>query len=227
MTLAAGAAVWPLVARAQRATWRIGCLVTGSPESHGPFVAAFRQRLAEFGHVEGRDYILDLRWANGQGDRLQPLADELAQRAPDLFVAATTAGALAARRVMPDRPIVAATLIDPIGAGLVTSFARPGGNVTGMLISFETLLGKQVEVAREMIPGASRIGMLINPGNPVSPFQRDHAEASAPALGVRLVPVEARSPDELEVAFQTFAREPSDIVLVLLDAMFITPDLNS
>src|SRR4051812_34169081 len=74
MTLAAGAAAWPLVARAQRATWRIGCLVTGSPESRGPFVAAFRQRLAEFGHVEGRDFILDLRWANGQGDRLQPLA---------------------------------------------------------------------------------------------------------------------------------------------------------
>src|SRR3954452_4301280 len=130
-------------------------------------------------------FILDLRWARGQGGRLQPLADEFAQRAPDLLVAATTAAALAARHVMPDRPIVAATLIDPIGAGLVASFARPGGNVTGMLISFETLLGKQVEVAREMIPGASRIGMLINPGNPVSSFQRDHAEAFAPALGGR------------------------------------------
>ena len=118
--------------------------MTGSPESHGQFVAAFRQRLGELGHIEPRDFILDLRWAGGQGDRLPALADELALLAPDLVVTATGAAAIAVKRAMPAIPIVAANLIDPIGLGLVTSLARPGGNVTGTLLSFETLLGKQL-----------------------------------------------------------------------------------
>jgi putative tryptophan/tyrosine transport system substrate-binding protein len=222
MTLGAAAAAWPLIAGAQRVGRRIGCLVTGSPESHGQFVAAFRQRLGELGHIEPRDFILDLRWAGGQGDRLPALADELALLAPDLVVTATTAAAIAVKRAMPAIPIVAANLIDPIGLGLVTSLARPGGNVTGTLLSFETLLGKQLELAREAIPGASRMGMLVNPSNPVNRLQRENAEATAPAFGVTLLPIETRSPEDLEAAFETFARERSEIVLVLLDAMFIT-----
>jgi putative ABC transport system substrate-binding protein len=213
---------WPLVARAQHVRRRIGCLVTGTPASHGQFVAAFRQRLGELGYLEPRDFILELRWAGGQLDRLPALADELAVLAPDLVVTATTGAALAAKRAMPTIPVISATLIDPIGAGLVTSHAYPGGNVTGTLISFETLLGKQIELAREVIPNASRIGMLVNPNNPVNPFQRKHAEATAPVMGIRLVPVEARSPEDLEAAFRIFSRERSEIVLILLDAMFIT-----
>jgi putative ABC transport system substrate-binding protein len=220
--LGGSAAAWSFSSRAQGAVRRIGCLVTGSRESHGQFVAAFRQRLRELGHFEPQDFILELRWADGQLDRLPALADELALLAPDLIVTATTGAALAAKRAMPAIPIISATLIDPIGAGLVTSHARPGGNVTGTLISFETLLGKQLELAREVIPGASRIGMLLNPNNPVNAFQRKHAEATAAAMGVRLVPVETRSPEDLDAAFETFAREHSEIVLVLLDAMFIT-----
>ena len=86
---------------------------------------------------------------------------------------------------MPATPIVSANLIDPIGAGLVASYARPGGNVTGTLISFDTLLSKQLELAREMIPGATTIGMLINPDNVVNAFQREQAEATAPTMGIR------------------------------------------
>src|SRR5215204_6702283 len=98
MTLGAAAAAWPLIARAQRVGRRIGCLVSGSPESHGQFVAAFRQRLGELGYVEPRDFILELRWAGGQGDRLPALADELALLAPDLVVTATAAAVMAATR---------------------------------------------------------------------------------------------------------------------------------
>jgi putative ABC transport system substrate-binding protein len=217
----AGAA-WPLSAFAQGVPRRIGCLVTGSPEPHGRFVAVFWQRLGELGYIEPRDLVLLLRWAYGQGDRLPALADELALLTPDLVVTATTAAALAVRRVMPAVPIVSATLIDPIGAGLVASYARPGGNVTGTLISFETLPSKQLELARETIPGATRIGMLMNPNNVVNALQRKHAEATAPAMGVTLVPVEVRSPEHLDTAFSTFARERCEIVLILLDAMFIT-----
>jgi putative ABC transport system substrate-binding protein len=208
-------------ARAQAAR-RIGCLVTGSPQSHGPFVEAFRRRLRELGHEESRDVSLHLRWAEGRNERLPALAQELAGIGPDLVVTATSAAALAARAVMPDTPIVSATLIDPIGIGLVTSLARPGGTVTGTLISFETLLGKQVELARELIPSASRVGLLVNPSNPANPFQRDNAAAYGPALGVKLLPLEARSVGEIEAAFATFAREHVEIVLILLDALFIT-----
>jgi putative ABC transport system substrate-binding protein len=118
IALGAAAAAWPLIARAQHVGKRIGCLVTGSPESHGQFVAAFRQRLGELGYLEPRDFILELRWAGGQLDRLPALASELALLAPDLVVTATTGAALAAKQVMPATPIVSATLIDSIGAGL-------------------------------------------------------------------------------------------------------------
>jgi putative ABC transport system substrate-binding protein len=220
--LGATAAAWPLIARAQGVPRRIGCLVTGSPASHGAFVSAFRQGLGELGYIEGRDIVLILRWAHGQGDRLPALADELALLAPHLVVTATTAAAIAVKRAMPAIPIVSATLIDPIGAGLVASYARPGGNVTGTLISLETLPGKQLEHARVVIPGATKIGMLINPSNPVNTFQRKHAEAIAPAMGVKLVPLEARSPEDLDAAFGTFAGERCEAVLILLDATFIT-----
>src|SRR5215212_5712250 len=216
------AVAWPPIARAQNVPRRIGCLVTGSPESHGAFVAAFRQSLREFGYVEGRDVVLILRWAYGQATRLPSLADEFALLAPDLVVTATTAAAVAVKRVMPATPIVSANLIDPIRAGLVASYARPGGNVTGILISFDTLFSKQLERAREVFPGAITIGMPNNPDNPVNAFPREQAEATAPAMGIRLVPVEVRSPNDLEGAFSTFARQQSEIVLVLLDAMFIT-----
>lgn len=107
-----------------------------------------RQRLAQLGYVEPRDIELVLKWAHGRGDLLQPLAEQLALLAPDLVVTATTAAAMAVKRAMPTVPIVSATLIDPIGAGLVESYARPGGTVTGTLISLETLPGKQLEPAR-------------------------------------------------------------------------------
>lgn len=223
--LVGGAAAWPLAADAQQSgrVRRVGCLVTGSPDSHGPFVAAFRRRLGEMGYVEGRDLVFDLRWAQGELERLPALADELAGLAPDLVVTATSAAAVAARRAMPRVPIVSATLVDPIGVGLVASLARPGGNVTGVsLVSFETLLGKQLDLAREVIPGVREVGMLVNTRNPAALFQRDHAEAAAPGLGIRLTPVEVRSPEDLDVAFDALARQGSEMVLVLADALFIT-----
>jgi putative ABC transport system substrate-binding protein len=219
---ALGAAAVGPVAADVPGSRRIGCLVTGSPKSHGSFVEAFRQRLRDLGHAEPRDFTLLALWAEGQSDRLKPLAQELALLSPDLVVTATSAAALAAKAAMPNTPIVSATLINPIGVGLVASLARPSGTVTGTLISFETLLGKQVELAREMIPGASTVGMLVNPNNPANPFQRDNAASYGPALGVKLLPVEARSTSEIEAAFDVFSRERAEIVLILLDALFIT-----
>jgi putative ABC transport system substrate-binding protein len=220
-----GAAAWPLSAHAQQRgrLWRIACLVTGSPESHGGFVAAFRRRLGEMGYVEGRDVAFELRWAQGQVDRLPALATEIAGLGPDVVVTATAAAAVAAKQAMPATPIVSATLVDPIGTGLVTGLARPGGNVTGIsLLSFESLLGKQLDLAREVIPDARRVGMLVNTRNPAAVFQRDHALAAAPTLGLDLKPIEVHTAEELEATFRTFAHDGSQIVLVPADALFIT-----
>src|SRR4051794_15290649 len=180
-----------------RRVHRVACLVSGSQQSHGAHVDAFREGLRELGHVERRDFTLDLRWADGRLDSLSVLAGELALLKPDLVVTAISAAALAVRQVMPGTPIVSVTLGDPIGLGLVASYARPGGNVTGILFSFDTLPGKQLELARELKPGARTIGVLVNMGNPTGSLQRRHAEAVAPALSMRLVSAEIRSADDL------------------------------
>src|SRR3954453_6609664 len=201
---------------------RLACLVSGSQQSHGPHVDAFREGLRDAGYVEGRDFTLDLRWAGGRLESLSVLAGELALLKPDLVVTATSAAALAVREAMPGTPIVSVTLGDPIGLGLVASYARPGGNVTGILFSFDTLPGKQLELARELKPGARTIGMLVNMGNPTGCLQRRHAEAVAPALSMRLVSADIRSADDLEAAFKALLRERVEFVLVLSDPITMT-----
>jgi putative ABC transport system substrate-binding protein len=224
ITLLGGAATWPLAARAQHATHiaRISCLIPGSRESHGPFVAAFKQRLGQLGYVEGQSFVLDLRWAEGKVDRFPALARELALLAPDVVVAAATAAALAAKEAMPTTPIVCPFLIDPIGLGLVASHNRPGGNVTGIMHTLEGLLGKQLELAREITPGVARFGLLVNMGNPSNVSQRRDAETTAPALGVNLMMVDVHSLADIDGAFQTFKREHREFVVVLSDLLFTT-----
>jgi putative tryptophan/tyrosine transport system substrate-binding protein len=223
--LGLGATVaWPRAARAQQGgrVRRIGCLVSGSPESHGQFVAAFRQRLEELGYREGRDITLELRWAEGRVERLPGLAAELASLKPEVVVTAIAAAAVAAKQAMPTVPVVSATLADPVGLGLVASYARPGGTVTGILFSLDTLLGKQLELAREMKPGTSRIGMLVNMRNPSNVAQRRDAEATAPALGIELAALDVRGPEDLEAALGTLTRAGSEFLLVPGDSIFVT-----
>jgi putative tryptophan/tyrosine transport system substrate-binding protein len=124
ITLMSGAAAWPLASQAARVA-RIGCLIPGTPQSHGPFISVFRQGLDQFGYEEGRDYVLDLRWAEGKVDRFPMLAEELALLAPDIIVAATSAAALAAKQTMATISIVCPFLTDPIRLGLVASHNRP------------------------------------------------------------------------------------------------------
>jgi putative ABC transport system substrate-binding protein len=221
ITLLGGTSLWPRFAVAQRIP-RIGCLVSGSLDSHGPFVAAFRQGLGALGYVEGRDMILDLRWADGQVERLAPLAEELAALKPDIVVTAIAAAAVAAKKAMPTVPIVSATLSDPIGLGLVASHNRPGGTVTGILFTVDGLLGKQLELARELKPSARRIGMLVNMRNPSNVVQRRDAEATAPALGTTLAVMEVTSPDEIDAAFRALIQEGAEFALVAADPIFVT-----
>jgi putative ABC transport system substrate-binding protein len=226
ITLLGGAAALTIPARAartQRALPRIAFLISGSPASHGPFVAAFLERLAVLGHAQGRDFTVEERWAEGRVERLPPLADELAALKPDVVVTAIAAAALAAKRAMPATPIVSATLSsDPVGVGLVASLNRPGGNVTGILFTVEGLYGKQMQLAREIKPATSKIGLMVNMRNPDGTMQRGDAEAQAATLGITLLPIDVLSPDHLDTAFEQMVRERCDFALILSDAIFVT-----
>lgn len=174
------------------------------------------------GYAETRDFILDVVWADGEIGRLSTLAEDLATRRPDVVVTAITAAAEAAKRAMAGVPIVSATLIDPIQLGLVKSYARPGGTVTGILFSLAGLVGKQLQLALEVKPRARRIGMLVNMSNPSNVLQRKDAESAQAALGLQLLPIEVAAPAGIDNAFETLKRERCDFVLVFGDAVFVT-----
>ena len=222
ITVLGGAAfAWldPAVAEPAARRALIAILVSGSSESWSANVNAFQQRLRELGYLEGQiDSVY--RYADGDQGRMPALAVELVSLKPDVIVTTSTAAALAAKRATTTIPIVSAILTDPVGLGLATSDARPGGNVTGIRFTLDGLTGKQFELARQVSPGITKVGLLVNPTDPSNPPQRRDAESGARALGLGFAPVDADTPDKLDTAFQALARERVDWVAVLADAMF-------
>jgi putative ABC transport system substrate-binding protein len=200
----------------------VGFLGASSKSAGAPYYQGFQQGMRERGYVEGRDYLIEERYADGQLSRLPLLAQELVALRPDVIVVSNTAAALAMKQATPSIPIVVGTLTDPVGAGLAASEARPGGNVTGVLLRLEGLTGKQLEFALELVPSATRIAVLGNANNPANVMQRRDAQSTIEKLGVTPVVVEVRAADEVGPAFQTFLREHVDILVVLLDLMFQT-----
>src|SRR5215831_18012802 len=150
------------------------------------------------------------------------LADELLRLRPDVFVTGTVAGTLAIKRVTAAIPIVNVTLTDPEGFGFVMSTARPGGQVTGISSGLDSLPEKQLQLALELLPGASRIGLLVNVSNPAHAVFRRNAEAASASFARKLIPVEVRVPDDLDAAFEVMVRQRVDLGLVLPDAMFLS-----
>ena len=179
----------------------------------------FELALRELGYVEGQNVAIEYRWAEGKDERLPRLAAELVHSAVDVIVA--TGGvpsARAAQQATRTIPIVLGGAVDPVGAGLVASLARPGGNITGVTLIPDALVGKQLELLTEILPKASRVAVLWNPDNPGNARQLRAAEA---VPGLRLEPVEARDPAEIEKAFVTMAGRRADGVIVLLDPIFL------
>jgi ABC-type uncharacterized transport system substrate-binding protein len=221
--LVVGLALRPFSAFAQTSTKRplIACLVGGSKAATERYFGGFSQGMQELGYVAGRDYGFEVRYAEGDQTRNPLLAEELVRLKPDVIVSGTTAGTIAVKKLTDAIPIVSQGLTDPIGFGWAASHARPGGNVTGMLLSVEDLPSKQLALAVEMVPVVNKIGLLINPGNPSHPFLRPGLDIAAKALGVELVALEVRLPDDLHAAFPSFARDSVKIVLALTDAMFL------
>ncbi len=218
------AAAWPLAARAQVSTKRplVAVVVGTSSAMASRAVTGFAQRMQELGYVAGRDVDIAYRYADGDLAQLPALVDELVRLRPDVVVAGNTQAAIAARQATAAIPIVAANVTDPVGFGLVASHARPGGNVTGILPTLDTLPEKQLALAAEVVRGTVKMGLLVNAGFQAHTIQRQGAEAAAAALAIKLVPVEVRLSDDLDAAFQSLARERVDNVLVLQDPLSLS-----
>jgi putative ABC transport system substrate-binding protein len=212
----------PRTAEAQQAGKlpRVGILLLS--DSSQSVVDAFRQGLRELGHVEGQTIALELRWAEGKEEHFPRLASELVHLKVDVIFATVAAAAQAAKTATKAIPIVTA-VNDPIAAGFVANVARPGGNITGLSMMSPEVVGKQLELLRQVVPTLSRVAVLGNPANPGSAPQLRQAEAMAKTLGMRLQPLEARSPSEIDSAFAAMTRERAGALLVLLDPTLARP----
>jgi putative ABC transport system substrate-binding protein len=185
-------------------------------------VDAFRQGLGEFGYTEGQNITIEYRWAEGKYDRFPDLVADLVRLKVDVIVTAGTPGALAAKQATKTIPIVMAVAADAVGAGLVASLARPGGNVTGSTTIAQELEGKRLELLREVVPRLSRVAVLWNPANPVQPIILKQTQLAAPALHLRLEPIVGVSGvRELEGAFATISRVRPDALILLADRFLL------
>jgi len=223
--LGGAAAAWPLTARAQQPTMPvIGVLDARSPGSVEGTLRGFRQGLKESGYVEGENLALEYRWANNQIDRLPALAADLVRRQVAVIVATGgPASALAAKAATTTIPIVFIVNEDPVSLGLVASLARPGGNATGVNIFTAELTAKRLDLLRELVPGAARVGVLVNPAQATSAEStlRDVA-AAARITGLQIKVLNASTSLEIEAAFASFMQERPDALLVGPDAYFYT-----
>ena len=219
--LGGAAAAWPLGARAQQPTKlpTIGYLGTASASAWAPWTAAFVQRLHELGWTDGRTVTIQYRWAEGRAERSAELAAELARLKVDVIVTGGNA-ALAAKQASSVVPIVFALVDDPVSMGLVATLARPGGNVTGFGVDAgDEIFGKRLELLKETLPNLSRVGVLWNPDFAPNRSRLTSMREATRALGLTLVPAEARGLDALEQAFATMVRERAQAFVVFGDPL--------
>ena len=224
LALAASILAASLAAEAQLAAYmpRIGYL-QGSVAANPQLREGFLQGLRDLGYVEGRNVVIEYRDAEGQFDRFPALAADLVARKVDVIMATSTPSALAAKRATRSIPIVFAAA-DPVASGLVTSLARPGGNVTGLAGLVPDLAGKRLELLKQIVPGVSRIAVLWHPGGFDEGADKEmlkEADIAARALGIRLQVVEARGPDDFERAFSDMSRARAGAVTVQSTSIFL------
>jgi putative ABC transport system substrate-binding protein len=220
ITLLGGAAAWPIGARAQQpATALIGMLGSGFPTSSAIFVDAFKQGMDENGLAEGRDYMLDVRWAEGDYTRFAALAADLAQRKPKVILITTIVAGRIAQQVAPTTPLVMTGFIDPVGAGLIASLARPGNNTTGTSNMVQDMTAKGLELLRTVVPTIKTVAVLFNPANPGNHLIMEDVRNNAATLSVMVRPVEFKGFDALDTTIE--AATGNDALLMIGDAALI------
>jgi putative ABC transport system substrate-binding protein len=223
ITLVGGAAAaWPLATHAEVSPRRplIAVLTAITKENNAP-LNDFAQGLKELGYVDGVNVDLVYRFAEGHLDRFPALAAELVGLKPDVILATVTPAAVATRALTKAIPIVCPLLANAINLGLIASEARPGGNVTGVSFRTEGLTSKQVELALQMIPDVVKLGYLVNVASGVI-IDRQELESTCQRLGIKAVPAEVRSPNDLDAAFQSLANDHVQAVIVLVDGMLFS-----
>jgi putative ABC transport system substrate-binding protein len=222
-TLGGGAVAWPLAARAQQTgkTHTIGLL---SPASRSPsdLPALFDAPLAELGWIEGKNLLVERRYAENRPERLPELAAELVRLNVDVIVAAGTLGPLAAKQATSTIPIVMTASGDPLGSGLVASLARPGGNVTGMSLMAPDLGGKRLELLKELLPRLARVAVLWNAANPYPAIVFRETQAAGRTLGIEVQSLEVRGPDDFDGAFEAARKQRPDALITVEDPLTFT-----
>src|SRR6266496_6583995 len=205
--LGSAAVARPVSARAQQAGMPvIGFLNSASPDAYVSQVKAFHQALKETGYVEGQNVAIEYRWAENQIDRLSALAGDLVRRKVSVITAGgSPASALAAKSATTTIPIVFANAADPVGVGLVASFNRPGGNVTGATLLSAELVAKRLGILRDLLPSVKRIAMLVNPTRPGVDVQKAQMQEAARAIGLALQILDASSERDFDAVFQAVA----------------------
>ena len=219
--IAGTAAAWPVVARAQQPTMPVvGFLAPGTPETLALSVVAFRQGLNEAGLVEGRNLTIEFRWAGHQVDQLPRLAAELVHRPVAVIYALASVSARAAKAATATIPIVFSSGDDPVGAGLVASLGRPGGNVTGVSLLAGGLGTKRLGLLRELVPAARLIGLLVDPKNPNTAADTKDVEEAAHAIGQQLVVLNAGAESEFPAAFAALVEQRVEALVIGADVLF-------
>ena len=199
--------------------YRLGILETVPTDMNGPNLAGLMRGLRELGYVDGRNLEIVYRSADGRADRFPELASELVRLGVDLIVTRGTPAAKAAKQATGTIPVVMAAIGEPLGVGVVASLARPGGNVTGFSAFVTELAGKRVELLKEARPSITRVGSLLNIGNPVSLPQWEATEAAAKALGLSPELFDVRSDRDIANAFATIGGHWVDVLSVGIDAL--------
>ena len=227
ITILGGAAasplVWPLAVRAQQAAMPvIGILHSALPEPNSHFLEAFRQGLSESGFIEGKNVAFEYRWAENQYDRLPALvADLVGRRVAVIFADGGTVTALAAKAATTTIPIVFRISADPVKAGLVASFNRPGGNVTGVTVMTNLVIAKRFDLLRDLLPAVRLIGVLLNSNSPITDTRSIDLQTAASSLGRQVQILTASNESDLEAVFATLVQQRIGALVVPMDSFFM------
>ena len=217
ITLLGGAAAWPVSARGQQAekARRLGFMGAATSSVGGPWLSAFVQRLGDLGWVDGRNIQIDVRWAEGRDDRATEIALDFARGGLDLIVTWVTGPALAAKRATAKIPIVFALATDPVGSGLVASLARPASNATGLSAFNLDLVGKRVELLREIVPDLRRLAVLGNSGVADTALELRDVVRTAETLGLDTTAIEIKSSSDISPALDAIKSQPQALFVVV------------
>ena len=221
--LGGAAATWPLAAHAQQPARipRVGFLGNSTAALEANLVGPFRDGLRELGYEEGRDIVIEYRWADGRYERFPALIAELIALKVDTIVTAGTPASLAVKNATTTIPLVMVAVGDPVATGLVASLARPGGNITGLTSMSVEMEGKRLELLREVVPKVSHIAVLWNAASPIQVIEEGEVRAAARVLGIKMLSLGVRTREEIDDALATIIGERPDALLVLADRLFL------